>query len=322
MLKTSFWLSAVLFVFFSFASVSAQKKDRVETFWRFAVENRTECRASESGSAVSFPKPIYPPEAKAGRIGGTVFIAVKIDEKGDVAETETISGPQFLQKAAASAARLAKFSPPVCDGAAIASKFFLTYHFVPFIAAKSYFAPFRVSVFTDLSKDSPFYAAVADLTENYRFAFSNNGRKFYPAAPLTRGDFAQTLRLTLDLLAERAKTAGRNPREINLYFPHNPQRITAAGSVKNLKSNQPFYDSFAALLTKYDIALTDEKNAFEGDFYLTNDEVIDWWTKIFGAEAIPVNFKKSGDYNPIISRGEFALFLQESLQVLTYKVLP
>jgi hypothetical protein len=112
------------------------------------------------------------------------------------------------------------------------------------------------------------------------------------------------------------------PREIGLFNSHNPQRIVIAESIKDLKANAPFYDSVKTLLLKYDIALTNEKNEFQGKIHLTNNEVIDVWSKIFGAEAIPINFKRVTDGDRIISRGEFALFLQESLQVLTYKVLP
>jgi hypothetical protein len=49
--------------------------------------------------------------------------------------------------------------------------------------------------------------------------------------------------------------------------------------------------------------------------------LLDLWAEIFGAEAVPINFElTNGD--KIIMRGEFALFLQESVGVLTYKVLP
>jgi hypothetical protein len=130
------------------------------------------------------------------------------------------------------------------------------------------------------------------------------------------------LRLTLDLLSERAGSANKLPREIGLFYPHNPQKAVSVRVIKNLKSNAPFYESVKTLLLKYDIVLTNDKNEFEGSLYLTNNEVINWWSKIFGSETIPVNFAPVAENDRIISRGEFALFLQESLQVLTYKVLP
>jgi hypothetical protein len=61
---------------------------------------------------------------------------------------------------------------------------------------------------------------------------------------------------------------------------------------------------------------------FEGNLPLSNNEVIRYWEKIFGIDAVPVNFHLIKDGDRIMSRGEFALFLQESLNVLTYKVLP
>lgn len=325
-LKIIILLNIALFIFLIAVPVWAQKSDRVEVFWKFPAESKVECQESEPGLGVIVPKPNYPSEAKAARIGGTIFVTVKIDEKGDVVTTENVAGHRFLRKAATSAAQTTKFAPPLCNGQAAASKAFLTYHFVPYFSVKGYSRPAKIEGFTDIGKDSPFYGAIAELMENYRLVFGYGNKNFYPDAPLTRGDFAQTLRATLDMLAERAKTVNKNPREINLYYPYNPQQTLAASDIKNLKSNEPFYDAVKTLMTKYDVVLTDEKKSFTGGLYLTNDETIEWWTKIFGAEAIPVNFRKSGGEDgtgdPIISRGEFALFLQESLQVLTYKVSP
>ncbi|HLM60676.1 MAG TPA: S-layer homology domain-containing protein, partial [Pyrinomonadaceae bacterium] len=176
--------------------------------------------------------------------------------------------------------------------------------------------------FADIRNDSLYYEAVSNLTENYKIAFGYADKKFYADAPLTRGDFAQYLRSTLDLLSERAVSANKLPLEIGLFYPHNPQKTASVSFIKDVKPNAPFYESVKTLLLKYDISLTNDKNEFQGRLHLTNNELIDRWSKIFGAEAIPVNFGLITEGDRIISRGEFALFLDESLQVLTYKVLP
>jgi hypothetical protein len=139
---------------------------------------------------------------------------------------------------------------------------------------------------------------------------------------LTRGDFAQFLRLTLDLLGERAKGANKIPREIGLFYPYNPNKLQTFDKIKDLDKKLPALESIRILLLKYDISLAGEKNEFDGKLLLRQNQLIDLWTNIFGAEAVPVNFERTNGGDKIITRGEFALFLQESLGVLTYKVLP
>ena len=318
-----FFLVSII-VFFSCANLAAQKKTRVETFSKIPTKNSSkDCKVFNAGQAVVFPKPIYPAEAKAAGIGGTVQIKIKIDEKGAVGEIEGIWGQKLLQPAATNAARKSKFSPTVCDGAAKPVSAVLIYNFILFIPTGRYFTPIKVEDFADIRSDSPYYETVLNLTGNYRLAFGYSDKKFYADAPLTRGDFAQFLRLTLDLLAEKARAAGKLPREINLFNSYNPQKIIAASGIKDFKPKDAFADSVKILLFTYDVAPVNQQKEFQGKLPLTNNEVIEIWSKIFGGEAIPVNFEQtteSGDR--IISRGEFALFLQESLQVLTYKVMP
>ncbi|MDQ3321472.1 MAG: hypothetical protein M3525_03290 [Acidobacteriota bacterium] len=138
---------------------------------------------------------------------------------------------------------------------------------------------------------------------------------------MTRGDFAHFLRLSLDLLSERAKIAGKIPHRIGLFSPHNPQNLKGANDIKKLDKKEPFADSVKLLLLNYEIALVGEKKEFSGKSPISQNEVIEIWTKIFGADAVPVNFKPETG-GRIMTRGEFALFLQESFGVLTYKVLP
>ncbi len=161
------------------------------------------------------------------------------------------------------------------------------------------------------------------MTENYQLAFGFADKNFHADAPLTRSDFAHSLRLTLDLLSERAKIVNKTPAKIGLFYPLNPQKIISADKIKDIdKKKNPYFDSVKILLEKYQIVLVDGNRNFNGNLPQTQNETIDLWTKIFGAEAVPVNFERIKKGDRIFTRGEFALFLQESLNVLTYKVLP
>lgn len=318
---TRFFFGFLLVVFFC-VDLPAQKKDRVEASQKFLTETISqECKDFKTARIISFPTPNFSPEAKLARAGGTVRVTVKIDERGKVSEVEQTEGLTILQKSATEAAQKAKFTAAVCDDKPTDIRAVFTYDFIPFVPTNSYFTPAKVDEFLDVKPDSPFYETVNDLTTNYRLAFGYADKKFYADAPLTRADFAHFLRLTLDLLTERAVAAKKQPHEINLFTSKNPQKILTAANIKDIRRNQPFYNSVETLLLKYDIALTNDRNEFQGNLHLTNNEIIDWWSAIFGEDSIPINFTRTAD-NRIVSRGEFALFLEESLEVLTYKVLP
>ncbi|HXG83504.1 MAG TPA: TonB family protein [Pyrinomonadaceae bacterium] len=273
------------------------------------------------GKIVFYLEPDYPPEAKAARVGGTVVVKIKLNEKGSFPEIENVAGHKLLQAAAIEAARKVKFTPTVCDGVSVAVKVTMNYNFIAHLSTQSYFNAAKIEDFPDIKPDAQFYEAILDLTENHRVAFGYGDRNFYSELPLTRGDLAHFLRLTLDLLSERAKISGKLPREIRLFSRFNPQNLNSPDKIKALDKKAPYLESIKILLLKYDIAFVDEKKEFRGAEPVTQNEAVDLWTKIFGAEAIPVNFNaEKGDR--ILTRGEFALFLQESMGVLTYKVLP
>ncbi len=301
---------------------SAQKKDRVEIIPRIGVESAAKtCRNLQPGRVIFFLEPDYPPEAKAAKIGGSVEVTIEIDEKGKVSRVAKVTGNSLLQGAASEAATKVKFTQTSCAGVPVAVSGVIIYNFIPFIASDSYFIPAKIEEFSDVKIESQSYEAILDLTENYKLAFGYEDKKFHPDAPLTRGDFAHFLRLTLDLLNERARNANKIPRAVNLFYPYNPNRLGSIDKIKDLDKKAPFLESVKVLLLKYDISLAGEKNEFGGKLPLSQNELLDLWTKIFGADAIPLNFERTNG-DRIITRGEFALFLQESLGVLTYKVLP
>ncbi len=84
-----------------------------------------------NGNAMYLPKPVYPPAARAARVGGTVSVQVLIDEEGNVISATAISGHQLLNSAAEAAAHKAKFSPTLVDGRSVKVSGVITYTFVP-----------------------------------------------------------------------------------------------------------------------------------------------------------------------------------------------
>ncbi len=304
----------------------AQIKGRVETVVKSPpqVDAGRKCADLKAGKLVSSAQPEYPADAKAARVGGTVSASIKLNEKGAFSEVGEVSGSNLLHGTVVEAARRVKFSPTVCDGARVGATVLLFYNFIPYASNDAYFRPEKIEDLTDVKNDSEFYEAILNLTENYRLAYGYADKKFYADAPLSRGDFAEFLRRALDLLAERAKAADKLPRQIDLFFPLNRQNIKSVERIKDFDQRSAYAESVKVLLLTYDIALTNEQFELNAADPLTRREVVELWTQIFGAEAVPVNsvLTKTADDERLMTRGEFALFLQESLNVLTYKVLP
>lgn len=83
-----------------------------------------------NGSAISLPKPPYPPAAKAVRAAGTVSVQVTVDEDGNVITARAAGGHPLLQQAAVEAARQAKFRPTLLSGTPVKVTGIITYNFV------------------------------------------------------------------------------------------------------------------------------------------------------------------------------------------------
>jgi TonB family protein len=305
------------------SSYAAQKNDEVIVSPQ--LDKHTigiECRELDPGKIVFYHRPEYPPEAGAARIGGTVEVLIKIDTRGFVESIENVTGHSLLQPAARLAATKAKFTPTVCDGRTAAVKALLIYNFIPYIITDNYFIPTGIEGFTDISKESDYFESVLFLTENYRLAFGYGDRKFHPDAPLTKGDFAHFLRLTLDMLSRHAEIADKDPKKLELYFPYNPQKLRSPDEINNLPDKSPYAESVRHLAAGYEIYLVEDGKSFQGKYPLSYNQVIAIWEKIFGKDAVPLHFQTKTIGDKLFTRGEFSLFLQETLYVLTYKVLP
>ena len=83
-----------------------------------------------NGKAISLPRPEYPPDARAARVGGVVVVQVTIDEYGNVISARAISGNQLLHQVCVNAASQAKFSPTFLMGEAVKVTGVITYNFV------------------------------------------------------------------------------------------------------------------------------------------------------------------------------------------------
>lgn len=84
-----------------------------------------------NSKALVFPKPPYPPAARAVRASGAVSVQVLIDENGDVISASAVSGHPLLRSAAVQAARNAKFAPTKLQGQPVKVSGVITYNFVP-----------------------------------------------------------------------------------------------------------------------------------------------------------------------------------------------
>lgn len=78
--------------------------------------------------ATSLPAPDAA-AAKEANASGTVTVEVLVNEKGAVVASSVVSGPQPLWRAAAEAARQARFDPPLHNGKPVKVAGVLTYEF-------------------------------------------------------------------------------------------------------------------------------------------------------------------------------------------------
>jgi protein TonB len=69
-----------------------------------------------SGLAISQPKPVYPPIAKAAHVSGAVVLHALISKEGTVTNLQVISGPEMLRASALDAVRNWRYKPYLLNG--------------------------------------------------------------------------------------------------------------------------------------------------------------------------------------------------------------
>ena len=141
MLKKSLIVS-LLVIGVSFVNVLAQT---VKTISKGVV----------NGSAISLPKPVYPPAALAVRASGAVNVQVTIDEEGNVFIANAVSGHPLLRASAVQAAHSAKFNPTFLEGVAVKVNGVIVYNFVPQIDADDSAEKSNNPVGSDFENDLP-----------------------------------------------------------------------------------------------------------------------------------------------------------------------
>lgn len=274
------------------------------------------CKVFLNGNLLNNPKPVYPLEAKTAGVNGKVEVVVEIDETGNVIGIESTNGNELLTPAAIEAAKQAKFSPTTCEGKATKTIGIINFNFAPITLVSEFFKPTKIEDFSDVDSENSYYEAILFLTENYKLAFGYADQKFHSEMPLRKADFAYFLYQTLEMLDSKAEFAKKFPEDIGLYQSYNPHNL------KEIEMNPtaPEAESLKILSEKYHIILANEAGIFDSDKLLNQSEIIKIWQDIFGEETVPVNFSKTSEKE--MTRGEFSLFLKETLDVLTYKVLP
>lgn len=109
------------------------EKTYAEAEQKYIGEDQAKGKVVSAGvlntKAISLPPPVYPPIARAARVSGTVVVRVIIDEKGDVAVAQDISGHPLLRRTAAEAALKAKFSPVLLAGVPVKVTGTINYNF-------------------------------------------------------------------------------------------------------------------------------------------------------------------------------------------------
>ena len=71
-----------------------------------------------AGRILTKVPPVYPPEARAASIGGTVVLHAIIGKDGTIQKLTVVSGPDMLQKAAVDAVRQWVYEPYLLNGVA------------------------------------------------------------------------------------------------------------------------------------------------------------------------------------------------------------
>jgi protein TonB len=69
-----------------------------------------------SGLAISQPKPVYPPIARAAHVSGAVVLHAVISKTGTIEKLEVVSGPEMLRASALDAVRNWRYKPYLLNG--------------------------------------------------------------------------------------------------------------------------------------------------------------------------------------------------------------
>ncbi|MCU0238885.1 MAG: energy transducer TonB [Pyrinomonadaceae bacterium] len=289
--------------------------------YAFAQDSKTVSEKQTSRPRlIDLPKPQYIEEAKSAKATGKVEVAVVIDEQGNVISAKAISGNQLLQESAVEAAKKAKFEPTLVEGKPAKVNGIISYNFSLTNYLDSYFQPKTIDELIDVKKTDEHFESLLNLVENYKIGFGFGDKKFHAETNLTLGDFTFFLDKTLKLLDEKSQIA--NKKTTGIYQSFNSFGVKTFSDISVSDEKSPYFQSVKDLFEKYEIALIDDNNKFNGNAVLSQNEVIRIWREIFGEEALPINFQKIKDGDKAFTRGDFAIFLNESLEVLTYKTLP
>jgi hypothetical protein len=294
-----------LFIGFSFSALIAQ--------------TNLPCANFVVGKIVDLPKPNFPIEAKKAKVSGKVEIRVRTNVSGDVTFTEVVSGDLLLRDASIEAAKRAKYSPQTCDGKPMITDGVIVYNFILPIS-QSYYTTNKIEDFTDITKETEGIESILQLTETANIAFGTSEKKFEPEKDLTRGEFAEFLNRTIEFLDRKSLNSKKNTWQVRIYSSFNPQKLKSVIEIKDFDETRPFAASLQTLFEKYNIAFVNENYSFNGDLAMSRKEIKEYWSRIFGDDSIPINF--STDQEKLITRREFAIFLTESLEVLTYRLSP
>ena len=82
------------------------------------------------GKALALPQPAYPRIARAAHVSGAVKVQVIIDTEGNVIAAAAIDGHPLLRAGSVAAARQARFTPTLYEGAPVKVTGVIEYNFI------------------------------------------------------------------------------------------------------------------------------------------------------------------------------------------------
>lgn len=112
-------------------SQTSAEPEKISTSPAPAASTATRSGDSTHLEAIEAPDPVYPSEAKTGRIQGQVWVKLLISETGDVEGVNVISGDPILASAAVEAFKKWRFKPYIRNGQAVKASVKLPMDFSP-----------------------------------------------------------------------------------------------------------------------------------------------------------------------------------------------
>ncbi len=174
-----------------------------------------------------------------------------------------------------------------------------------------------ISQMPDVKPTDKHYQALQNLVERYGVIDGYPDGTFRAHTPLTRGEFAKVLNVSLERigeLVEASETEILNQELFNTYSA-NKTNITSLSQVKDIRPTNEYYTAIESLIERYGIDITDADKNFRPEKAITEKEFYTWIAGIFSGR---LSGKPSA--TKAITRGEFAIVMSDALDALNTRI--